>query len=147
MTDPTSLTRAGIVDLLPHGEALCLIERVTEQAADRIRCLARGPASACNPLLHDGQLATLHAIEYAAQAAAIHGALTNEGAVRPGMIASVPRVAWNRPCFCGEATELAVSCFRHSADTRFAAYGFTVDDAQGVTAEGEVILIFSETDT
>ncbi len=92
-------------------------------------------------------MSTLHAIEYAAQAAAIHGALVNADPARPGMIASVPRIDWNRPYFSEEAVELSISCVENSADSRSAAYGFTVEDAIGVKAEGEVILVFEETES
>lgn len=147
MTDPAARARSEIVDLLPHGEALCLIERVCEQTPDRIRCKARGPAAEEHPLRHEGRLASVNAVELAAQAAAIHGALSRDGSARRGMIASIPRISWSHGAFSAEAATLDVSCVRVSADSHYSAYDFSVDDSLGVTVQGEVILVFGNPDT
>lgn len=62
--------------LVPHAGNMCLLERVVACDAASIRCETRSHLDQSNPLRRNGQLASICAIEYAAQAMALHGALT-----------------------------------------------------------------------
>ncbi|MGD2140685.1 MAG: 3-hydroxylacyl-ACP dehydratase [Burkholderiales bacterium] len=62
--------------LLPHAGTMCLLERVLEYDAGSIRCDARSHLDPANPLRRHGHLPAICGIEYAAQAMALHGALT-----------------------------------------------------------------------
>ncbi len=65
-----------IRNLVPHAGNMCLLERVVACDAASIRCETRSHLDQSNPLRRNGQLASICAIEYAAQAMALHGALT-----------------------------------------------------------------------
>ncbi len=65
--------------LVPHAGNMCLLERVVACDAASIRCETRSHLDQSNPLRRNGQLASMCAIEYAAQAMALHGALTAPG--------------------------------------------------------------------
>lgn len=65
--------------LVPHAGNMCLLERVVACDAASIRCETRSHLDQSNPLRRNGQLASICAIEYAAQAMALHGALTAPG--------------------------------------------------------------------
>ncbi len=62
--------------LVPHAGNMCLLERVVACDAASIRCETRSHLDQSNPLRRNGHLASICAIEYAAQAMALHGALT-----------------------------------------------------------------------
>lgn len=63
---------------IPHAGAMCLLAAVREWDASGIVCTAHSHAQADHPLREDGRLSSMHAIEYAAQAAALHASLAGE---------------------------------------------------------------------
>lgn len=69
------ITGAEIEPLLPHAGAMLLIDGVTAWDEEHISCISDRHRDRDNPLFRNGQLAALHAIEFAAQAAAVHGGL------------------------------------------------------------------------
>jgi predicted hotdog family 3-hydroxylacyl-ACP dehydratase len=69
------ITRDGIRGLIPHAGSMCLIDAVLDWDGDSIRCASASHRDALHPLARHARLAAVHAIEYGAQAAAIHGGL------------------------------------------------------------------------
>ncbi|UCH47341.1 MAG: hydroxymyristoyl-ACP dehydratase [Betaproteobacteria bacterium] len=65
-----------IRELVPHAGKMCLLERVLACDATSICCETRSHLDRANPLRRNGHLSSVCAIEYAAQAMALHGALT-----------------------------------------------------------------------
>jgi predicted LPLAT superfamily acyltransferase/predicted hotdog family 3-hydroxylacyl-ACP dehydratase len=61
--------------LIPHSGSMCLLERVIEWDDRSILCSSNTHHGTANPLRRDGQLSAVHALEYGAQAAAVHGGL------------------------------------------------------------------------
>ena len=82
------IDKPAIRRLIPHAGAMCLIDSVSAWIPSRIDCSSDTHRDPDHPLRRDGRLAALHAFEYAAQAAAIHGGLLAAHEGRP-----VPR-AW-----------------------------------------------------
>ncbi len=62
---------------LPHAGAMCLLEQVLERDRDCIRCTTDSHRDPSNPLRRDGFLSAVQGVEYAAQAAAAHGVLSD----------------------------------------------------------------------
>ncbi|MGI4945193.1 MAG: 3-hydroxylacyl-ACP dehydratase [Janthinobacterium lividum] len=84
------LDRAGILSLIPHQGASCLLDRVLDWSEEGVHCLTRAHLDAGNPLRHDGRLPTICGVELGLQAAALHGALRGDKAPsRPGYLASL----------------------------------------------------------
>lgn len=77
------MARDRIAPLLPHAGAMLLIDTVERWDRQQILCTSDHHRSADHPLRHADRLACIHAIEYAAQAAAIHGGLLGAGACAP----------------------------------------------------------------
>jgi predicted hotdog family 3-hydroxylacyl-ACP dehydratase len=87
------LDHARIATLVPHGEAMCLLDRVLSWNPREIVCVARSHLDPANPLRRAGRLAALCGFEYAFQAAALHGAL-RDGRPQPACyVASLRDVA------------------------------------------------------
>jgi len=83
-----------IAGLVPHAGAMVLLDRVEAWDADSILCRARSHLDGANPLRRDGRLAACCGLEYALQAAALHGALIAGGVAQPaGYVAAVRAVA------------------------------------------------------
>jgi predicted hotdog family 3-hydroxylacyl-ACP dehydratase len=61
---------------LPHAGSMRLLEQVLDWDEASIRCATASHRSVENPLRRDGILGAVLAVEYAAQAAAVHGVLS-----------------------------------------------------------------------
>ena len=86
------IEKAEIRRLIPHAGDMCLLDAVSAWDDTSISCLTQTHRAACNPLRRDGQLAALHAFEYGAQAAAVHGGLlarSSGQAARPAFLAAL----------------------------------------------------------
>ena len=71
----TSIEKAEIRTLIPHSGSMCLLDKVINWDDESIVCFTNTHRDPANPLRRDGRLSALHALEYGAQAAAIHGGL------------------------------------------------------------------------
>lgn len=91
MTAPAVLERADIAARIPHQGRMCLLDRVCAWDAESVTCTTGSHRAPDNPLRSAGGLLSPCAIEYAAQAMALHGALVAppDGGPRPGFLASV----------------------------------------------------------
>ena len=88
------LDAGAIAALVPHAGAMMLLDSVAAWDATSIACRARSHLDPANPLRRDGRLAALCGLEYALQAAALHGALCAGGPAAAGYVASLRDVAW-----------------------------------------------------
>jgi predicted hotdog family 3-hydroxylacyl-ACP dehydratase len=84
--------KATIRELIPHAGSMCLLDRVTDWNDDSIVCVSNTHRDAKNPLRKEGILSAVHALEYAAQATAVHGGLRARALGKtapPGYIAAL----------------------------------------------------------
>ncbi len=73
---------------------MVLLDEVVRWDAAGILCRARSHLDPANPLRHAGRLASVCGLEYALQAAALHGALRAGGVAQPaGYVAALRTVA------------------------------------------------------
>src|SRR5437773_5887026 len=69
------INKAEIQALIPHSGLMCLLDSVTQWDDRSIMCMTDTHRDPANPLRRTGRLSALHAFEYGAQAAAVHGGL------------------------------------------------------------------------
>lgn len=69
------ISRHELCALIPHDGSMCLLDGVEAWDAQRIVCVSNSHIDEANPLRHEGVLAAVHGVEYAAQAMAVHGGL------------------------------------------------------------------------
>ena len=69
------IEKAEIRTLIPHAGLMCLLDNVLKWDDESIVCTSETHRDPANPLRRDGRLSALHAFEYGAQAAAVHGGL------------------------------------------------------------------------
>ena len=92
------MNRAWIAARIPHRGRMCLLEEVIGFDARGVRCRTGTHREPDNPLRAHGRLGVACGIEYAAQAMALHGALstaaqgTGGAAIRVGLLAGVREV-------------------------------------------------------
>ena len=134
---PATLDRAGIAARIPHHGRMALLDALASWSADAIHCTATGQADPAHPLRTAGGLLAPCAIEYAAQAMALHGALVAEAAggaavpPSPGFLASVRGVRMAVARLDDVAGALQVRAGRLAGDARQVLYRFEVADDRG----------------
>lgn len=86
------IDKSALCELIPHAGAMCLLDAVEYWDDERICCYSSSHLAADNPLRENGTLAAVHALEYGAQAMAVHGGLLarrRAGTLRPGVLAGL----------------------------------------------------------
>ncbi len=76
---------------------MCLLASVADWSEDAISCRATSHLDPANPLRSRGRLPAVAGIEYALQAAAVHGALRGGAPQPPGYLAALRMTASDRP--------------------------------------------------
>lgn len=141
------ITRERILQLVPHAGRMCLIDEVQSWDLAGIQCVARSHRAADHPLRRFGRLSALHLIEYAAQAAAIHGALRDEAAP-PGMLVSVRDFRSEAGNLDAVAASLLIRAHAQLLRPDAVIYGFEIagrsdQEPLGLLARGRVSVMFA----
>lgn len=139
------LDRAMIQSLIPQTGAMCLLDTVIAWDAETIRCLSHSHREPANPLRRGDSLAALHACEYGAQAAAVHGGLcaraTGQSAPA-GYLAALREVRWRIDDLAAVDGPLVVTAHRLLGEAAHAqcVYAIAVSAADQVLAEARVTI-------
>ena len=133
MSMPLPANAAEIARLIPHQGRMCLLDAVLDCSPARIRCRASSHRRADHPLRGAEGLLSPAAIEYAAQAMALHGALNARPGVdgRPGFLASAREVQLHVPRLDDLSGDLIVQAEPLAGGERQAMYRFALHDAGG----------------
>ena len=155
---PQTLTRAGIAALIPHSGTMCLLARLERWSGDEIVCIATNHRDRDHPLRTRRGLLAPCAIEYAAQAMALHGALvghTAGSAATPGYLASARGVQLHvlrlddlpfdaAADGAGRAPdELRIEATRQAGDARQILYTFRIRHAGRPVADGRATVVLN----
>jgi predicted hotdog family 3-hydroxylacyl-ACP dehydratase len=151
---PTSLDQAGIAARVPHSGSMCLLHSLLAWDDLRIQCSAVSHADPHNPLRTTAGLLSANAIEYAAQAMALHGVLcaTAQAAHQPGagaapqagFLASVRGVRLCVPRLDTVPGALHITATRAAGDATQAMYSFSLHDAQNnLLVDGRATVILA----
>lgn len=145
---PPLLDADGIRALVPHAGRMALLDTLQAWDATTIRCTATGHTAPDHPLRSAGGLLAPAAIEYAAQAAALHGGLTaaasgsaNGAGVRGGMLASARSVQFHRWRLDELAGPLTITAERQAGDARQWLYVFTITHDGQPVADGRLTVV------
>ncbi len=146
MTSPATLDRAGIEARIPHRGSMCLLEQLESWDTQRIHCSTQTHRAPGNPLRTASGLLAPNAIEYAAQAMALHGGLTASAGQAPsaGFLASVRQVRFGVDRLDEVEGALQVHATRLSGDERQVLYEFRVADANDRSlAQGRAVVVLN----
>ena len=124
----TLLNAADIAARVPHSGAMCLLHALHESSATHVLCSTASHRAADNPLRSASGLLACNAIEYAAQAMALHGAMTAaaDAPAQGGRLASVRGVKLHVPRLDTVDGLLFVHAERLAGDGGQAMYQFTL---------------------
>lgn len=89
------IEKKEIESLIPHSGLMCLNDKVLQWDNESLLCTSRTHLQENNPLIKSHKLSAVHAIEYCAQAMAIHGGLLarqKKVAMPSGFIAAVKNI-------------------------------------------------------
>jgi predicted hotdog family 3-hydroxylacyl-ACP dehydratase len=155
---PPQLDRDWIAARIPHAGSMCLLDRVADWNETWIRCESASHLDADHPLRAHGRLPALSAIEYAAQAMAVHGALIHgagdpaQGSSHPpsgeppakprvGYLASVRKVAVHTARLDAWPAPLNIEATRVSGDASLVLYDFAVSAGQQRLVSGRAAVV------
>ena len=136
--------QAEIRTLIPHAGLMCLLDEVTRWDERSIVCTSNTHRDPRNPLRRQGHLSAVHAFEYGAQAAAVHGGLRARAAgtiAPPGYLAALRggRLHVTRLDYIHLPLQIcATHLFGDAANT---VYEFVLSTATVVVAEGRVTIV------
>ncbi len=145
-----TLDAKGIAALIPHGGTMCLLARLDDWNEQRIACAASNHRDLDHPLRTRRGLLAPCAVEYAAQAMALHGALLGRAAgtpASPGYLASARGVQLqvlrldDLPDAASD--ELRIEATRQAGDARQMLYAFSVRHADRLLAVGRAAVVLN----
>jgi predicted hotdog family 3-hydroxylacyl-ACP dehydratase len=130
--------------LIPHSGLMCLLDEVMDWDERSIVCISNSHRDPANPLRRQDRLSAVHAFEYGAQAAAIHGGLRARAAgtiAAPGYLAALRDGRLHVQRLDHIHLPLRVCATHLFGDGANTVYEFVLWAATVLVAEGRVIIV------
>jgi predicted hotdog family 3-hydroxylacyl-ACP dehydratase len=128
--------------LVPHAGAMCLLDSVQHWDMSHIVCEGV-PCRPSHPLAGPGGVSAVAAIEYAAQAAAVHGALREDAqGPRDGMLVKLSAVRLADGVANAEQGRIRVRATLLGSNAAGCMYEFEVSSPPTELARGRLIVAF-----
>jgi predicted hotdog family 3-hydroxylacyl-ACP dehydratase len=140
----TPINKSEIRTLIPHSGLMCLLDSVIEWDDQSIVCSTNTHRDSANPLRRDGQLSALHAFEYGAQAAAVHGGLRARSAgvtAPPGYLVALRDARLQVTRLDDVASPLQICAHRLFGDAANTVYECNVSAGGVLLAEGRITIM------
>src|SRR5215216_2092838 len=144
MTNYIAINKAEIRTLIPHSDLMCLLDEVVQWDDGSIACVSNTHRDPVNPLRRQGRLSAIHAFEYGAQAAAIHGGLRARaaGTIAPaGYLAALRNGRLHVTRLDYIHLPLRISATRLYGEGANTVYEFILSAATVLVAEGRVTIV------
>jgi predicted hotdog family 3-hydroxylacyl-ACP dehydratase len=138
------IDKAEIRTLIPHSGLMCLLDEVTQWDDRTITCISNTHRDPANPLRRDGRLSAVHAFEYGAQAAAVHGGLRarSVGAIAPPGYLAALRDARVHVAFLDDIdSSLQISASRLFGDKANTVYECRITAGDVLLASGRITIM------
>ena len=138
------INKAEIRTLIPHSGLMCLLDEITQWDDGSITCVTNTHRDPANPLRRDGRLSVVHAFEYGAQAAAVHGGLRARSVAAtapPGYLAALRDARLYATRLDDIQTALQVHALRLFGDGVNCVYECRVSAADRLLAKGRIAII------
>ena len=134
-----TLNQAEIAARIPHAGAMCLLDSMLSASSTDIVCNAVSHRNPDNPLRSHGRLGAAVAVEYAAQAMALHGSIVNVDLDVPskgGRLINVRELTLHCARFDDLQSPLTVRATRLMGDVANVIYSFEVSADGSMIASG-----------
>lgn len=137
------LDKSEICARIPHAQPMCLLERVDAWDQNQLVCRSTTHRDADNPLRHHGRLDAVCAVEYAAQAMALHSALLEDSHDAPGVayLVALRGVQLHVSSLDDIDDELLIRVERMAGDNNGFIYTMEVSVAGRVLVEGRATVM------
>jgi predicted hotdog family 3-hydroxylacyl-ACP dehydratase len=135
------LNREWIEARIPHRGRMCLLDEVIEWNAQRVLCRTGTHRALDNPLRSHERLGTACGVEYAAQAMALHGALTGGAVSQVGLLASVREVRLFALRLDDIESDLLCEVIHLAGDSLTALYEFELRDQEKALLSGRATVV------
>jgi predicted hotdog family 3-hydroxylacyl-ACP dehydratase len=122
---------------------MCLLDAVIRWSDANILCETASHREPANPLRRDGRLSAAHAVEYGAQAAALHGVLCDDFENPRLLLAAARDLRLHHEYLEGLPAPLLVTAHLQMRAGGNAIYSFEVVADGAVIASGRVTLVRS----
>ncbi len=137
------LDRDAVRKLVPHGEGMVLIDSVSHWTKRDIICRTDTHRGLENPLRCNDCLPALSAVEYGAQAMAIHGTLIAENRVRAGLLGSLRNLVCHVERLDDVAGPLVVEASLLYGQGDGCVYEFTLRSDADMLVEGQATVFLT----
>jgi predicted hotdog family 3-hydroxylacyl-ACP dehydratase len=144
LANHVQIDKAEIRTLIPHSDLMCLLDEVTQWDDQSIVCVTNTHRDSANPLRRYGRLSALHAFEYGAQAAAVHGGLRARSVgttAAPGYLAALRDGRLHVTRLDYIHLPLRIYATRLLGDRANTVYECLVSAATVLVAEGRIIIM------
>jgi predicted hotdog family 3-hydroxylacyl-ACP dehydratase len=144
MAKETQINKAEIRKLIPHSGSMCLLDEVVQWDDRSITCITNTHRDPANPLRRGGRLSAVHAFEYGAQAAAVHGELRARSAGStspPGYLAALRDARLHVTRLDDVASPLRIFAKHLFGDGVNTVYECRISEGDRLIAEGRVSII------
>jgi predicted hotdog family 3-hydroxylacyl-ACP dehydratase len=147
MVDNLPIHKAEIRTLIPHSDLMCLLDDVMQWDDRSIVCITNTHRDPANPLRRGGCLSALHAFEYGAQAAAVHGGLRARSVgttAAPGYLAALRDGQLRAERLDQIHLPLRIWATRLFGDRANTVYECLISAANVLVAEGRIVIVERE---
>jgi len=144
MVNRVPINKAEIRTLIPHSGLMCLLDEVTQWDDRSIACVTNTHRDLDNPLRREARLSALHAFEYGAQAAAVHGGLRARSVgeiAPPGYLAALRDARLHVARLDDIRSPLQISANHLFGDGANTVYECRVSADETAIAEGRIAII------
>jgi predicted hotdog family 3-hydroxylacyl-ACP dehydratase len=143
------IERNELCDLIPHAGSMCLLDCVLSWDESEIYCSAISHIDRSNPLRNCNRLASVHLLEYGAQAMAVHGGLMAResghtvltGMVLPGYLAALHDVVLQQEFIDHIKTPLKIHAQKIASSCDSSMYKFTITTKEDLLASARATVI------
>jgi predicted hotdog family 3-hydroxylacyl-ACP dehydratase len=144
MVNDIPINKTEIRTLIPHSGSMCLLDSVTGWDDRSIACISNTHRDPANPLRRNGRLSAVHAFEYAAQAAAVHGGLRARAVgvtAPPGYLAAIRDARLHMLRLDDFASPLQIYANRLFGEAANTVYECQVSAGDVLLAEGRITIM------
>lgn len=144
MASKEEINKTEIRTLIPHSGLMCLLDKVTRWDDQSIVCVTDTHRDPANPLRRDQRLSALHAFEYGAQAAAVHGGLRARSvgaSAPPGYLAALRDARLHAVRLDDVTLPLQISANRLFGDGSNTVYECHVSAGDVLLANGRITIV------
>ena len=137
------LNPKNIEALIPHSGTMSLLNKILKWDEDHIVCLANSHRGIQNPLRNEDILSSVCGVEYAAQAIAVHSALSM-GEPRPGLLVSIKNLHLSVSRLDDIESDLTINAEMLMRDKDFLIYQFRIFSESRNLLSGRAIISIKE---